>query len=58
MTVDIRCPKCGGHFSSSQNYESHLPCGGSKTYGGSGDLRKAKEGEAGTDGGTGSNATA
>lgn len=53
MTQDWRCPKCGGHFSSEQSYQNHIPsCG--KTYGGSGDLRSGSQ-EVEKKGGTGSN---
>lgn len=42
MTTDIHCPKCGGHFDSSESYQNHLPCHDS-TVGGSGDLRETQE---------------
>ena len=43
MTTSIRCSVCGGTFSSSEDYQSHLPCHGSgQTFGGAGQY--AKEG--------------
>jgi len=42
MTTDILCPKCEGHFDSSESYQNHLPCQGS-VVGGAGDLRETQE---------------
>ena len=54
MATDIHCPKCGGHFSSSESYQNHLPCGGSSTVGGAGDTGYYKKGKfEETEGGTG-----
>jgi hypothetical protein len=55
MSTDIKCPKCGGHFSSQDNYQNHLPCGDSSVLGGAGDTYLGKSESASTEGGTGSN---
>jgi len=41
MTTDIRCPNCGGHFSSTESYQAHLPCR-STTVGGEEDVGTAR----------------
>ncbi len=53
LNVDriVHCYVCNRTFSD-ENYEKHLPCHGSKTLGGSGDISKGSASTQETEGGT------